>query len=758
MATLDELLVELGVDADALLSGATAAADGVEDALAGIGEAAQDAARVVDSASDRAADSLDAVGDAADAAGDDAAAAAREVADSVEKVGRSAQEAADGAQQAAADTEQSLRGVAAAAAGAMVGAAFTQALTDAMDASAARTRLANQLGLTQAEAQRAGDVAGQVFTAGFGESIGDVSDAVGGVVGAVGGLGEATDAEFTQMTKSALGLVSVFDFDLNEATQAAGTLLKAGLAKDGQDAFDLLTAAAQKLPPMMRDELPSIAMEYSQFFDQLGFTGPQMFGLLAQAAQDPTFQLDKLGDAVKEFTLLLADTDAVSEPLKELGLDVTEIQDLVNTGRGTEAFDQVTGALREVEDQTERTRLQAALFGGPGEDMAGALLNLDATGAAAATGLDDAAGAAAEMTDSMQASPAQQLDAITRTLSATLGELLAPALATVNQFAAQHPAAFKAIAAVLVILAGALAVAAVAQWAMNSAMLASPVTWIILGIAALVAGIIWVATQTTWFQTIWQTMTSALGTAWDWIWGKLQAGFELLKNLFLNFTGPGLMIKHFGTIRDTVASAIDSVQTKVQSGVDKVMGALRSIQGIIGTVIGYFGRIRDGVSDKISSAVDLAKGMPGRIRRGVGDLGNLLVGAGKDIIRGLISGINDMLGSLRSKLSSVTGMIPDWKGPMSVDLQLLTPSGEAIMSGLMDGIDNRLPALHRQLGDITTQVPGNVNAGVARAATAPQAPPTVVFDVTGGEDDLVRLVRKWVRTRGRGNVQTAFGT
>jgi TP901 family phage tail tape measure protein len=490
VTTLSELLVDIGVSTDDLTGGTAGAADDVERSLAGIGDAADQAARDVAGAADAAAAAMG-------------------------EVGASADQAAQGAEQAAADVEGSFRGIAAAAAGAAVGALFVSGLTAAMDATAANNKLANQLGLTEAESERAGTVAGDVFNAGFSDSIGGVNEALAGVTANIGGMGKATDAELAQMTKSALALADTFNFDVNESTQAMGTLLKTGLAKDGTEALDLLTATARKLPPAMQEELPTLTREYGEFFDQLGFTGPEMMGLLTEAAKNPTFELDKMGDALKEFTLLMADTDAVKGPLEELGLDVREIQTLMNTGQGTEAFDQVTTALRGIEDQTERTALQAALFGGPGEDMGNSLLNLKATGADAAAGLDQAAGSAASLTDSVEES--KSLEATWRQISSTLGELLAPALETVNQFMQEHPGLMKILVPLVLGLAVAMGIFAIATWAVNAAMLANPVTWIILGIIALIAVIVLIIVK-------WDEIAAATSTAWDWITSKLGEG------------------------------------------------------------------------------------------------------------------------------------------------------------------------------------------------------------------------------------------
>jgi hypothetical protein len=60
-------------------------------------------------------------------------------------------------------------------------------------------------------------------------------------------------------------------------------------------------------------------------------------------------------------------------------------------------------------------------------------------------------------------------------------------------------------------LAGVLGLVTVAQWAWNASLLASPVTWIVLGIGLLVGAIVLIATKTTWFQDL-----------WAWAWGGIK--------------------------------------------------------------------------------------------------------------------------------------------------------------------------------------------------------------------------------------------
>ncbi|HEY5836795.1 phage tail tape measure protein, partial [Streptomyces sp.] len=573
---------------------------------------------------------------------------------------------------------------------------------------------------------------------------------LGAVAQNLGGFANLSSKELGELTKDAEALAHTFEFDVAESTQAAGQLMKAGLAKDGGEAFDLITAAAQKLPPAMREEIPALTSEYSEFFRQLGFSGPEMFGLLAEAAKNPMFELDKLGDAVKEFTLLLADTGAVSEPLKELGLDVEHIQGLVDKGQGTRAFDEVTTALKNVENQTERTRLQAALFGGPGEDLGNTLLTISASSAAATSGMDDAAGATKKITDSMQASAAQAWESVMRSVTMTIGETLAPVLRLVADLLREHPGLIGAITPVVLAVAAALAVWAAAQWALNSALLANPMTWIILGIVALVAAIVVIATKTTWFQDMWAAAMDGVAAAWDWLWGLLQDGFKVLTWLFYHWPGPQLIIAHWDTIMDAVGAAIGWVNGKVASGMRWVLSAVGWLGALPGMAGRYFQGMANSAVTKTMALVDFVRSIPGRIRSALGDLGTLLLGAGRGIVQGLIDGITSKVGALRDQLGSITSMIPDWKGPMDVDMRLLTPSGEALMSGLMDGIAGQEPTLQRQLQAVTTSIPGNVTTGVARAAGGGGQGTVLEIASAGGaaNDAILQLLLDAIRVRG----------
>lgn len=99
-------------------------------------------------------------------------------------------------------------------------------------------------------------------------------------------------------------------------------------------------------------------------------------------------------------------------------------------------------------------------------------------------------------------------------LAGGMAEFLLPALSKLKISTLASAASQKIAAAGSKVWAG-------AQWLLNTALLASPITWIIVGIVALVAVIVLIATRTTWFQTLWKNawrgITAAARASWDFL-------------------------------------------------------------------------------------------------------------------------------------------------------------------------------------------------------------------------------------------------
>jgi hypothetical protein len=89
------------------------------------------------------------------------------------------------------------------------------------------------------------------------------------------------------------------------------------------------------------------------------------------------------------------------------------------------------------------------------------------------------------------------------------------------------------------ITSGVTKAAAAAQWLMNTALLASPVTWIVLAIIALIAVIVLIATKTDWFSKAWRA-------SWKWIKDAAGNTWEFLKKI------PGWIGSAFSKVADFI--------------------------------------------------------------------------------------------------------------------------------------------------------------------------------------------------------------
>ncbi|WP_367135786.1 hypothetical protein [Saccharothrix sp. HUAS TT1] len=116
--------------------------------------------------------------------------------------------------------------------------------------------------------------------------------------------------------------------------------------------------------------------------------------------------------------------------------------------------------------------------------------------------------------------------------------------------------------------------------------------------------------------------------------------------------------------------------------------------------------IQDTVRDGVQGVIDWVKGIPGRIVESLGDPGRILVEAGKKVIDGFLQGIQSAFQSVKNKLSELTSMLPDWKGPASRDRTILFDAGRLVVDGFIDGLESRYDAVRRSLKGLTDDVAG----------------------------------------------------
>lgn len=315
---------------------------------------------------------------------------------------------------------------------AAVGASVSKAFTGALQFDAAGAKIQAQLGLTEGQAARAGEVAGDLYADNFGDSLGDTQAAVGSVLSSIKGLRQGTEKEVNAAARAALEYADVFDTEVPQVVQTATGIINSGLAGDAVDAFDLLTAASQRVPQALREDLFAAADEYAKSFDQIGLSGKRTFDVLASASDQGVFGLDKAGDAVKEFTIRSTDLSSASvAAYKTLGLSAQESANDVLAGgdRAAQATQRVIDRLLQIEDPAKQANTAIALFGTPLEDLGTKnipkfLRSLQGTD----DGLGKVAGATERASDTLYDTPLVEMEARFRRVQAAVQDLAIDAL------------------------------------------------------------------------------------------------------------------------------------------------------------------------------------------------------------------------------------------------------------------------------------------------------------------------------------------
>lgn len=324
--------------------------------------------------------------------------------------------------------------------------------------------------------------------------------------------------------------------------------------------------------------------------------------------------------------------------------------------------------------------------------------------------------------------------------------------------------AFQAYQGILAIAKTATIAYAAVQTALNLVMSANPISLIVIALGALVAGIIWVATQTTFFQDVWAAFSSFFAGAmqniltvsgdiltgigsfftdtWNNIVSFVTGAIGVLIDLFLNWTPLGIIISNFepivaffadffantggmfagfftntfGMVTDFVTNTIgmftDFVSNTVGMFVDFFTNLGTKYVDFFGAVVGFLtafvvGSIQiynDFTANTIGMFVDFFSNTVGMFV----DFFNNTIGMLTDFGSNLTTGFRIMWEQASSFVSdgvnNVIGFIaglPDQALSALGDLgNLLTSSGRDLIQSFIDGISGMLGAVGDAVGGI----------------------------------------------------------
>jgi TP901 family phage tail tape measure protein len=263
--------------------------------------------------------------------------------------------------------------------------------------------------------------------------------------------------------------------------------------------------------------------------------------------------------------------------------------------------------------------------------------------------------------------------------------------------------AFKMLKAGFLLAKGALSPLIASVWSFTAALLANPVTWIVIGIVALIAALVLLWNKCEWFR-------NAVTGAIDFIGEKVGAIFGVVQNVF------GAIGSVIGSVMDaakaTVSEKLDNMRSAYEAHGGGIRGAaaaaVEGVKGIYTAGYTFLDSLTGGkltaIKDKfVSSVTNIASGVRERFigvktafSNGINTIKNTVSGAinwfftsGQRIVttfaNGIKSAFSTAVNAVKGGLQKIRNMLPfsDAKeGPLST----LTLSGQRTMTTYAHGL------------------------------------------------------------------------
>ena len=222
-------------------------------------------------------------------------------------------------------------------------------------------------GSTGDEMERLKNVMESVYGNNYGEDIADVGNAVATVKQQLKGLNEA---ELTGATESAFILRDVFEYDVAESVRSSKALMD-NFGLSAEEAMNYIATGAQNGLDYSGELLDTIS-EYSTQFAKIGLSADDMFHVMQTGADTGAWNLDKVGDAIKELSVRVVDGSKTTETgFEQIGLNADEMSAAFAAGgeSAREAFFMTMEAIGSMDDPLKQSQAGVNLFGTMWEDL-----------------------------------------------------------------------------------------------------------------------------------------------------------------------------------------------------------------------------------------------------------------------------------------------------------------------------------------------------------------------------------------------------
>lgn len=277
-----------------------------------------------------------------------------------------------------------------------------------------------------------------------------------------------------------------------------------------------------------------------------------------------------------------------------------------------------------------------------------------------------------------------------------LRDQVLPAALKVFNFLRDNKPVVIAFAAVLGVGAAALVVLGAAMAVVNAVMLANPITLVVLALAGLAAGLTYAYTKSETFRAIvdaaWAGIKKATQAVFPVVQKVVSVAFDVLKKVFFNFTGPGLLIKHWDRIKSVTQTTWAVVKSLVVGAINGVKSAINGIKSAVTFVTNAWSTVKEGtraawqrvveiIGEKITAFMTKVNNIKTKVTDAFIGAGTWLYEAGKAILQGLLDGLDALWQKLKDKAQDIANLLSKLPGVgklVSGKSSLRVVTGEAL--------------------------------------------------------------------------------
>lgn len=245
------------------------------------------------------------------------------------------------------------------------------AVSSTMELDDSSKKLAASTGATREEMEQYSGVLADMYKNNYGESISETADAMALVRQYTG---EVDPTKLQELTENAIALDDTFaNMDIGETIRGVDSLMT-NMGLSAEEAFDYIVVGAQNGLNKSGELTDNIA-EYGQLWGQAGFSAQEMFTILQNGLDSGAYNLDKVNDFVKEFSISLAD-GRIEENISSFSAETQNLFAAWQNGQATtrDVFYSVINDLSQMTNQQEALTIASNTWSALGEDNAMAII------------------------------------------------------------------------------------------------------------------------------------------------------------------------------------------------------------------------------------------------------------------------------------------------------------------------------------------------------------------------------------------------